>query len=269
MRSLWRDRARRRLNFTSANVERRAGRTLVVVGVAAAVVVVAAVVTVVAVVAMVAMVAVVVVVAVVAVVAAPAVMAVAAMMAMMASGVAAVGGGGGMMAMIAGHQKDEGKLDGKPAQRMNKELRLPGMVLSLFNKAATWLTGLIESAGVEDGSSSSDGSSCTRGNINNWASSSSGDSDTPPSCYPFFSSTSTAEIENDPGMIFNILRDLNVRITLVSPTEMTSMIGEGVAAAQGNSDLVGTTDDNDGVEVEVIVKKSTVTVGPPPPRRRK
>ncbi len=47
------------------------------------------------------------------------------------------------------------------------------------------------------------------------------------------------------------------------------MIGEGVAAAQGNSDLVGTTDDNDGVEVEVIVKKSTVTVGPPPPRRRK
>ena len=216
----------------------------------------------------------VVVVAVVAVVAAPAVMAVAAIMAMMAtiagaSGVAAVGGGGGMMAMIAGHQKDEGKLDGNPAQRMNKELRLPGMVLSLFNKAATWLTGLIESAGVEDGSSSSDGSSCTRGNINNWASSSSGDSDTPPSCYPFFSSTSTAEIENDPGMIFNILRDLNVRITLVSPTEMTSMIGEGVAAAQGNSDLVGTTDDNDGVEVEVIVKKSTVTVGPPPPRRRK
>jgi len=141
------------------------------------------------------------------VVAVVAVLAVAAMMAMMAtiagaSGGAAVGGGGGMMAMIAGHQKDEGTLDGKPAQCMNKELRLPGMVLSLFNKAATSLTGLIESAGVEDGSSSSDGSSCSI----------SGDSDTPPSCYPFFSSTSIADIENDPGMIFNILRDLNVRI---------------------------------------------------------
>jgi hypothetical protein len=46
-------------------------------------------------------------------------------------------GGGGMTAMIAGHLKDEGTLDGKPAQRMNKELRLPGMVIALFNKAAT------------------------------------------------------------------------------------------------------------------------------------
>jgi len=47
-----------------------------------------------------------------------AVMAVAAMMATIAgaSGVASVGGGGGMTAMIAGHLKDEGTLDGKPAQ---------------------------------------------------------------------------------------------------------------------------------------------------------